>query len=166
MTQDEINLVYAMTISIYQDSWFKEDGRTRDEVQDWVRERLAMSGIHTIPVGCSWGSKVSKEYYDEFQKGYTVDNYRNILRRIRENDNPGSQEMARLLGAAEAILVNNNKLEPGKSFDNIKKDIAYEMPKFIFFGRKLIKTRKQTYREMIIDMLEGLVIELEELIVE
>ena len=64
-------------------------------------------------------------------------------------------------GIAYGIESGNQQI-----LDSIKKDIAYEMPRFIFFGRKLIKTRKQTYREMIIDMLEGLVIELEELIVE
>ncbi|MCK9416153.1 hypothetical protein M0Q97_05795 [Candidatus Dojkabacteria bacterium] len=68
MTQDEIDLVYSLTITIFQDKWFREKERTRDEVQDWVREKLASFEIYTMPCGMSWGSLCSKELYDEFGK--------------------------------------------------------------------------------------------------
>jgi hypothetical protein len=65
MTQKEIDLVYELTISIYQDKWFKEKKRTRDEVQDWVRKQLASFEIYTMPCGMSWGVLCSEELYNE-----------------------------------------------------------------------------------------------------
>ena len=68
MTQKEIDLVYELTICIYQDKWFKKKERTREEVQDWVRQQLAISKIYTMPCGMSWGVLCSKKLYDEFGK--------------------------------------------------------------------------------------------------
>lgn len=65
MTQDEVNLVFSITIAMFQDPWFKEKSRTRDEVQNWVAEKLAAFGVYTMPVGASWGVLISKEMYDE-----------------------------------------------------------------------------------------------------
>lgn len=68
MTQKEIDLVFNITIVLYEHPWFKEKERTRDEVQNWVREKLGNHEIFTIPVGMSWGLLVSKEHYNEYSK--------------------------------------------------------------------------------------------------
>jgi len=65
MTQEEVDRIFAITITIHEDPWFKKKERTREEVQSWVADRLAALGIYTLPVGMSWGSKVSKEHYEQ-----------------------------------------------------------------------------------------------------
>jgi len=55
MTQKELDLVYNITILIYENEWFKAKERTRDEIQEWVRQQLELAGILSWPVGCSWG---------------------------------------------------------------------------------------------------------------
>lgn len=75
MNQTEINLLYSITLSIHEDEWFaNEKGnrgfppkrRDREEVQQWVAEKLGNGGIYTVPVGMSWGVLVDKEYFDEY----------------------------------------------------------------------------------------------------
>jgi hypothetical protein len=66
MTQEEVNLVFSITITMFEDPWFKEKNRTRDEVQEWVREKLGNMGILTVPCGMSWGALANKEWYDEY----------------------------------------------------------------------------------------------------
>lgn len=63
--QDFINVLFEITITIHEDSWFKDKKRTRDEVQNWVAEKLAENGIYTVPVGASWGMLVSETFYKE-----------------------------------------------------------------------------------------------------
>lgn len=60
MTQEEVDLVYSITIAMYEHPWFKEKSRTRDEVQNWVREKLSAHGILTVPSGMAWESCVVK----------------------------------------------------------------------------------------------------------
>lgn len=55
MTQEEIDLVFNLSITIYEDPWFKKKKRTREEVQQWVSDQLLEIGIHTKPCGASWG---------------------------------------------------------------------------------------------------------------
>jgi len=45
MTQKELDLVYSFTIMIYEHEWFKAKERTREEVQEWVRNQLELVGI-------------------------------------------------------------------------------------------------------------------------
>ncbi len=68
MTQEEIDLVFSITINIYEHPWFKEKKRTREEVQNWVAEKLSAFEIYTIPIGMSWGRKVDKESFEEHKK--------------------------------------------------------------------------------------------------
>ena len=69
MTQKEVDVVFNITIMIYEHEWFKEKKRTRDEVQAWVADQLAKAcNIYTIPIGMSWGSIVSEERYNEYHK--------------------------------------------------------------------------------------------------
>lgn len=65
MTQEEVNLIFNITILMHEHPWFKEKKRTRDEVQNWVTEKLAENEIYTVPVGMSWGVLCSKERYDD-----------------------------------------------------------------------------------------------------
>lgn len=65
MTQGEVDLVYRITIIMYEHPWFKEKSRTRDEVQNWVREQLSQHNIFTVPVGMSWGVLTDENYYIE-----------------------------------------------------------------------------------------------------
>ena len=65
MTQNEIDLIFNITIVMFENPWFKEKKRTRAEVQQWVADKLAESGIYTIPIGSGWGSLCTEEkYYD------------------------------------------------------------------------------------------------------
>ena len=45
MTQEEINALYSLTISIHQNEWFGNTTkrRSRDEVQEWVAKQLALA---------------------------------------------------------------------------------------------------------------------------
>ena len=73
MTQEEINILYELTITIHEHSWFgkRKKPRDRDEVQEWVSKQLGKSiGIYTIPIGSSWGVLTSKEDFNE----YWIDN--------------------------------------------------------------------------------------------
>lgn len=63
--QDFINFLFNLTIVLYEHPWFKEKNRTREEVQNWVAEKLAEIEIYTVPVGISWGMLVNKEFYQE-----------------------------------------------------------------------------------------------------
>lgn len=63
--QELINLIFSITINIHEHSWFKEKNRTRDEVQNWVSEKLRNHGIYTFPSGMSWGVLTTKEFYEE-----------------------------------------------------------------------------------------------------
>jgi hypothetical protein len=80
MTREEIDLIYAITIRIHEDEWFaNEKGkrgfppkrRDREEVQEWVAQQLGIAGIYTVPVGCSWGVLVDKEYFDKYWKEHS-----------------------------------------------------------------------------------------------
>ena len=63
----------------------------------------------------------------------------------------GTMARFRASGFLEGILFAFNELEEGKDF--IFKDIEYE--EIGWFGRKTIKTRKQTYSEFIIEKFES-----------
>lgn len=63
--QELVDLIFSITISIYENPWFKEKERTRDEVQNWVAIQLANFDIYTMPCGCSWGVLIGKEKYLE-----------------------------------------------------------------------------------------------------
>lgn len=68
MTQKDIDFLFNVTILIYEHPWFKEKGRTREEVQNWVADKLAEREVYTIPMGMSWGALVSEEFYNEHHK--------------------------------------------------------------------------------------------------
>ena len=68
MTQEEVNLIFNITILIHEHPWFKEKKRTRNEVQNWVTEKLAENRIYTVPVGMSWGVLCNKETYDDSRR--------------------------------------------------------------------------------------------------
>jgi len=66
--QDFIDVIFNITILIYEHPWFKEKKRTREEVQNWVAEKLAEWKVYTIPVGMSWGTLVNQEFYEKYKK--------------------------------------------------------------------------------------------------
>lgn len=81
MTQEEINIIYNITILIHEDEWFKckktksiwnifrrQKRRDREEVQKWVARQLADIEIYTIPCGSSWGVTTTKEEFDNYWK--------------------------------------------------------------------------------------------------
>jgi hypothetical protein len=66
MTQKEVDVVFSITSVIFEDKWFKEKTRTRDEVQKWVAKQLAEANeTYTIPIGMSWGVLCNKESYEK-----------------------------------------------------------------------------------------------------
>ena len=71
MTQEELNAVFSISLRIFEDPWFKEKARTKEEVQDWVRHQLASLGNYTVPVGSSWGVISTEENYDKYLFGAT-----------------------------------------------------------------------------------------------
>ena len=71
MTQEEINVLYSITITIHQEEWFgkRKKPMDRDKVQEWVAKQLAEAlDIYTIPQGMSWGVLVDKKTFDEYWK--------------------------------------------------------------------------------------------------
>lgn len=68
MTQEEINLLYQLTITIHEHEWFgkRKKPRDREEVQEWVAKKLAFLDIYTIPCGMSWGILTTKEDFDKY----------------------------------------------------------------------------------------------------
>ena len=67
MTQKELDAIFGITIRLHESAFFKQKNLTRDRVQEWVAQSLADScDIYTIPVGASWGVKVTKKEYDEY----------------------------------------------------------------------------------------------------
>lgn len=69
MTQQEINTLYEITITLHENEWFgkRRKPRDREEVQEWVAKQLASSlKIYTIPCGMSWGVLVDKQRFDEY----------------------------------------------------------------------------------------------------
>jgi hypothetical protein len=69
MTQDEINMLYSITIIIHENEWFgkRKKPRNREEVQEWVAKQLAeCQNIYTTPCGMSWGVLTTKEHFDEY----------------------------------------------------------------------------------------------------
>ena len=55
MTQQELNVLFSITIVIHTDPWFKN--KSRDEVQNWVAQQLRDNlDIYSYPIGSSWGS--------------------------------------------------------------------------------------------------------------
>lgn len=69
MTQEQINFLYKLTISIHEHEWFgkRDKPRDREEVQEWVSKQLALGmGIYTTPCGMSWGVLTTKEKFDEY----------------------------------------------------------------------------------------------------
>lgn len=74
MTQKEIDFLFNVTIVIHEEKWFGEGKRRRDreEVQEWVAQKLANAlGTYTIPVGSSWGRLVPKFEFDEYWKEHS-----------------------------------------------------------------------------------------------
>ncbi len=65
MTQKELNLVYNITVVLATDPWFKN--KSRDEVQEWVRDSLAKAGIYSISLGSSWGVLCDEQTYNDYQ---------------------------------------------------------------------------------------------------
>lgn len=69
MSNDEIDIIFNITILIHEHEWFgkRKKPRNREEVQEWVAKRLAGSlDIYTIPSGMSWGYQCSKEEFKEY----------------------------------------------------------------------------------------------------
>jgi hypothetical protein len=69
MTQEEINMLYDLTILIHEHEWFgkRSGSRSREEVQEWVAKKLASCMcIYTIPLGSSWGVLCNKEDFEKY----------------------------------------------------------------------------------------------------
>jgi len=64
MTQEEVNVVFSMTSMIHEG--FKD--KSVAEVHEWVAGQLGQMGIHTIPLGMSWGSLTTEEKHKEYYK--------------------------------------------------------------------------------------------------
>lgn len=74
MTQEEIDVLFSITITIHENEWFGKGKKRRDrnEVQRWVAQKLANAlGTYTIPVGSSWGTLVPKFKFDEYWKEHS-----------------------------------------------------------------------------------------------
>ncbi len=68
MTQEETDILFELTALIFMDPYFKDESRTLEEVQDWVRLQIGEKGIHTIPAGTRWGALVGKQNYESYNK--------------------------------------------------------------------------------------------------
>ena len=69
MTQEEINIIFNITILIHEDEWFgkRKNPRDREEVQEWVAKQLANNmNVYTIPRGMSWGGITTEEKFNEY----------------------------------------------------------------------------------------------------
>jgi hypothetical protein len=65
MTQEEVDLIFSITSTMYNHSWFKDSERTEAEIQKWVAEKLESLDIYTIPCGMSWGVLTDKQIRDD-----------------------------------------------------------------------------------------------------
>ena len=74
-----------------------------------------------------------------------------VFKNAKNHLDKGTMARFRASGFLEGILFAFNELEEGKDF--IFKDIEYE--EIGWFGKKVIKTRKQTYSEFIIEKFES-----------
>ena len=63
MDQRDVDFLFNVTIIIHEDEWFgkRKNKRDRNEVQNWVAEKLKEHGVDTEPIGMSWGVIVSPE---------------------------------------------------------------------------------------------------------
>jgi len=92
-------------------------------------------------------------------KPFTIQNIKNMTRKVLEG-NPGSQEVARNLGALETILIMEGKLELSSPLP--KQEITYTERKYGgLFGKKVEKTRTETYKMVILRLVSDLINELE-----
>lgn len=68
MTQNELNTIFSITISIHENKFFGNDSRIdREIVQEWVAKQIAISlEIFTIPIGSSWGVITTEDKYKEY----------------------------------------------------------------------------------------------------
>lgn len=69
MTQEQIDILYSMTILIHEHEWFgkRKKPKNRNEVQEWVSKKLASCiGVYTTPCGMSWGVLTTKEDFEEY----------------------------------------------------------------------------------------------------
>jgi hypothetical protein len=74
MTQEEINVLYNITIVIHEHEWFRKGKKRRDrnELQEWVSKELATTlNIYTIPCGMSWGVLCTKEDFEEYWNNHS-----------------------------------------------------------------------------------------------
>lgn len=74
MTQEQIDVLYELTIIIHDDEWFgvRNNPRDRNDVQEWVAKKLSeCMKIYTIPCGMSWGTLVTKEQFDTYWSMYS-----------------------------------------------------------------------------------------------
>ena len=71
MNQEQVNVLFNITILIHEDAWFgkRATSRNRETVQAWVTEQLAdHMGVYTKPCGSSWGVLCTKEEFEEWRK--------------------------------------------------------------------------------------------------
>ena len=68
MTQEEINILFSITITLHEHKFFGEGKRAnREMVQEWVARQIAvMHEIYTVPCGSSWGVITTKDRYDKY----------------------------------------------------------------------------------------------------
>jgi len=69
MTQEELNVLFNITIMIHEHEHFgkRKKPLDRNEVQKWVAMQLADAlNIYTIPIGSSWGVEVDEERFCEY----------------------------------------------------------------------------------------------------
>lgn len=71
MTQEEVDTLFSIAITIHRDEWFGERDKittkSTDKVAKWVARQLAESqNIYTIPVGASWGVLTTEKKFNEY----------------------------------------------------------------------------------------------------
>lgn len=51
--QKLINIMFQIGLTIHNSEWFQ--GKTNEEVAEWIASQLRECGFDTQPMGCSWG---------------------------------------------------------------------------------------------------------------
>jgi hypothetical protein len=86
-------------------------------------------------------------------KGITIQAMSNILAEANKKNLQSYNPDSRVFGAIEGILLCYGKLTPGKPW----KFKEYEVEFTGWFGKKKIKTRTQTYRQLMVELLTELI---------
>ena len=86
-------------------------------------------------------------------KGLSIQAMSNILARANKYGLKSYDAESRVFGAIEGILLCYGKLTPGVTVDFREYDVEVKG----WFGRKKIEKRRQTYRELMVELLTQLI---------